>query len=43
MRPEGTVTVSEEQLAQIVQQFPPVFAAYLFGSVARGEADILAM
>ncbi len=39
MRPKGAVTVSEEQLAQIVRGFPSVIAAYLFGSVARGEAD----
>ncbi len=39
MRPKGIVSVNEEQLAQIVGEFPSVIAAYLFGSVVRGDAD----
>ncbi|MFN4179691.1 MAG: type VII toxin-antitoxin system HepT family RNase toxin [Armatimonadota bacterium] len=39
MRPKGIVAVNEEQLAQIVSEFPSVLAAYLFGSVVRGDAD----
>ncbi len=39
MRPKGIVSVNEEQLAQIVSEFPSVLAAYMFGSVVRGDAD----
>ncbi|MFN3422132.1 MAG: type VII toxin-antitoxin system MntA family adenylyltransferase antitoxin, partial [Armatimonadota bacterium] len=39
MRPKGIVAVNEKQLAQIVGEFPSVLAAYLFGSVVRGDAD----
>jgi len=39
MRVKGSVQVDEQKLVQIIEQFPSVIAAYLFGSAARGETD----
>ncbi len=39
MRPKGKVVVDEVRIAQLMAETTGVIAAYLFGSVVRGETD----